>query len=122
MFTLLTLGKTAYLHLKVIQEMISGTPFLYQAISGTVYYVSQEIIKIDSSWGPKNYIQAFVDGDDQVHWPSAYLENKHIQNIAAMSPRGIHDTKSWRKQYNHGRGVDIYAISLWTFQELYIAG
>ena len=56
-------GKTAYIYLRIIENMIEGRPFLFQVIDGTIYHIAEKGVEAVQSWSSKERIEAFVDGD-----------------------------------------------------------
>ncbi|KIK06036.1 hypothetical protein K443DRAFT_674600 [Laccaria amethystina LaAM-08-1] len=54
-------GKTAYLHLRLVQCMITGTPCLFQTRDRVVYLVAESVTRVDDWTG--GFIVAFCDAD-----------------------------------------------------------
>src|SRR6266567_8066446 len=114
-------GKTAYLYLNIIENMIEGRPFLYQAIGGSVYHVSEKGVEAVQSWSPKETIVAFVDGDKRDYEPNEILlRRRSVQLIVASSLNGTN--QKWIKQAGHGSSVTKLAVNLWSYEELLLTG
>ncbi|KAN0103607.1 hypothetical protein V8E52_011816, partial [Russula decolorans] len=110
-------GKTAYLYLRIIENMIEGRPFLFQAIEGTVYHVAEKGVKVVQSWSSKETIVAFVDFDAGDYRPNWTLIRHSVQLVVASSPEGANH--KWTKQLGH---ITRLAIKLWSSEELLRTG
>ncbi|KAF5376092.1 hypothetical protein D9615_007752 [Tricholomella constricta] len=115
-------GKTAFLHLKMVQCIIKSHPFLYQTMHGTVYHVSQTVTQIDS-WSSKEGITAFLDGDQTQPGscvPKPFLLSRFVQIIIVSSPQ---DTKqTWMKQLGVFGYVAKHVTALWSPKEFFLTG
>jgi len=81
-------GKTAYLYLRIIENMIEGRPFLYQAIGGTVYHVAENGVEAVQSWSSQEIIVAFVDGDEGDYKPDEILLRRSVDlNVSPLRNR-----------------------------------
>ena len=90
--------------------MIEGCSFLFQANKNTVYHVSEDGVKVISSWQSKSNIVAFVDGDKGDHAPHDLLPGEAVQLIVASSPNGAN--QHWMKQGGQGSSVHALVIKL----------
>jgi hypothetical protein len=101
--------------------MIEGRTFLYQAIGGSVYHVSQKGVEAVHSWSSEETIVAFVDGDKGDYEPNGMILICHsVQLIVAPSPKGAH--QKWIKQTGHGSSDTTLAVKLWSHEELLLTG
>ena len=110
-------GKTAYLHLRVIQFMIEGRPFLYQALDGTVYHFNENGVQAIRSWSSSEEIVAFVDGDENNETPNLMLRGGRVQIILASCLEGAR--AKWTKQAGF---IKVIVTELWSPHELFLAG
>jgi hypothetical protein len=101
----------------MIQFMIEGCPFLYQALDGTVCHVDENGIEVIQVWLSDEVIVAFVDGDKKNYGPKHMLRRDTVQIILATSPRGA--DRGWMKQVG---GVTTFATELWSPCELFLTG
>jgi len=101
----------------VIQFMIQGCPFLYQATNGTVYHVHEKGVQAIESWLSNEKIVAFVDGDKEDHQPDDMLMAHEVQIVLASPPKGAH--QQWMKQKPGGT---VLATKLWSAHELFLTG
>ena len=113
-----TQGKTAYIYLRMICSMISGIPFLYQSIGGTVYHVADAITMI-TSWSSGN-IYAYVDADEKNFVPQRFIRRSWIKIIADTSPKST--DQLWMKQMAYNESPITFATKLWTESELLVTG
>jgi hypothetical protein len=113
-------GKTAYLHLKIIESMIEGRQFLYQSEEGTVYHAAEERVEAVQSWRSEETIVAFIDCDSRNSEPRGFLKRRSVQLIVAASPRGAF--QKWTKQLGHGGFITTLVVRLWSYKELLLAG
>jgi hypothetical protein len=111
-------GKTAYLHLRIIEYMIEGRPFLFQPDRGTVYHVANDGVNVVWSRPPDEAIVAFVDGDPEDFVPQKFLIHHSVQLIVASSPKV--SSEKWIKQA--GNTVTQIATNLWSEKELLLTG
>ena len=110
-------GKITYLHLRIIESLIAGRPFLYQSTEGAVYHVSQNGVEAIWSWSPKTHIVAFVDGDEGDRKPQDFLFRSLVQIIVISSPEG-----AYRPWVSPNIKVTKLATSLWSPHELFLTG
>ena len=108
-----------YLHLRVIQYMIEGRAFLYQAQNKIVYHVNEEGVNAISSWPSDEDIVAFVDADGVDYEPDYMLRKSSVQIILVASPKG--GRSRWAGQMRTGL-IKRIATDLWSPRELFIAG
>ena len=111
-------GKTAYIYLRIIENMIEGRPFLFQAIGGTVYHVAEKGVEAVQSWSSEETIEAFVDGDKKE--PSYILRRPSVQLIVASPPSGA--SPEWAKQIGPGSFVTQLVVKPWSENELELTG
>ncbi|KAH9980526.1 hypothetical protein BJV74DRAFT_887757 [Russula compacta] len=114
------MGVTTYLHFKIIEKMIEGCPFLYQAYEGTVYHVSKNGVEPIHSWSSEESIVAFLDGDEENFGPKDFLLRRSVQLIVASSPKGAH--KSWTKRAGHTSRIFKLAVKVWSYDEAFLTG
>jgi len=98
--------------------MIEGRSFLYQAQNKIVYHVNDGGVKAIQTWSSSENIVAFVDGDEAGYEPDHILRKLGVQIILASSPKGA--TARWVSQRQDH--INIIAIDLWSFRELFITG
>ncbi|KAH9952840.1 hypothetical protein BC827DRAFT_1252018 [Russula dissimulans] len=91
-------GKTIYLYLRLIENMIEGRPFLFQDIEGNVYHVAEKGVEVVKSRPSKESIMAFVDLDEK--------------------KRPDH----WIKQASPTRPPTQLVVALWSYEELILTG
>ncbi|KAH9989077.1 hypothetical protein BJV74DRAFT_458000 [Russula compacta] len=91
-------GKTAYLYLRIIKNMIDDDQLL--AIQ------HQHV--------------AFVDGNKGDHAPHYLLFDSFVQLVVASSPKGA--DQSWMNQGGHGSSVRPFVAKLWSLNELILTG
>ena len=115
-----TSGKTAYIHLKMIEYMIKQRSFIYQTFDGNVYKVSDTCELINESWSPTAPITAFIDADSQTFKLQPFLDDQHVQLILAMSPKGTL-SPNFKQPANDGEMMS-YVAALWSPSELYLTG
>ncbi|KAH9985077.1 hypothetical protein BJV74DRAFT_718521, partial [Russula compacta] len=113
-------GKTAYLYLRIIEQMIKGCSFLFQVNRTTVYHVFENGVEVISSWPLEKEIVAFVDGNKGDHSPKDFLLDRFVQLVVASSPNG--PDQPWRKQGGHGASVIAFVAKLWSLKELILTG
>ncbi|KAH9978410.1 hypothetical protein BJV74DRAFT_888255 [Russula compacta] len=113
-------GKTAYLYLRIIEQMIKGCSFLFQVNGTTVYHVSENGVEVISSWPLEKNIVAFVDGDKGDYKPNDFLLDRFVQLVVASSPKGT--DQPWRKQGGHGASIKAFVAKLWSLEELIHTG
>ena len=101
----------------VIQCMIEGRPFLYQAKDETVYHVNEKGVQAIQTWSSREEIVAFVDGDNEGHGPSYMLRRQSVQIVLASPPNGVN--QPWIKRNGC---VMMLATKLWSARELFLAG
>jgi hypothetical protein len=115
-------GKTAFLHLKIVEFIINGRPFLYQTMHGAVYHVSRTVTLIDS-WPSNKGITAFIDGDQTYRdscVPKSFLVSRYVQLIVASSPEGTN--QKWQKQLGNIGFVTELVSALWSPEEFFLTG
>jgi len=112
-------GKTTYLYLRMVESMIEGRPFLFQAIQGTVYHVAERGVKVVRSWSSEETIVAFVDAD-KYHEPRCILFCDSVQLIVASPPKGINP--HWTEQADLGTSITQLVTELWLYKELLLTG
>jgi len=102
--------------------MIEGCPFLFQAMQGTVYHVSEKGVEVvrSRSWSPKETIVAFVDIDRANHEPDHILRDRSVQLIVASSPKGTN--QPWANQAGFLISITQLVIQLWSDKELFLTG
>ncbi|KAH9962050.1 hypothetical protein BJV74DRAFT_871449 [Russula compacta] len=113
-------GKTAYLHLRIIEKMIEGCSFLYQGRNQTVYHVAENGVEAINSWSSEETVVAFVDGDLGSCGPQSFLLCKPVQLVVASFPQGAY--QKWTKQAGHGSFIFTFAVKLWSLDELFLTG
>jgi hypothetical protein len=113
-------GKTAYMFLRIIENMIEGRPFLFQDVAGTVYHVAENGVEMVRSWSSNNPIVAFVDGDKANFEPKEMLYRRSVQLVVASSPKGAY--LKWTSQTGHASSVTRIATKLWSEKELLLTG
>ena len=99
----------------MIESMIEGRPFLFQAIQGTVYHVTEKGVEVVWSWPSKETIVAFVDADEYPK-PQRFLFRDSVQIIMASSPKGTNP--GWTKQAVLGNSITQLVTELWLYKEL----
>ena len=109
-----------YLHVRVIESLIAGKPFLYQSNNGTVYHVAENGVEEIWSWSSNAKIVAFVDGDQENCEPKTFLFKSSVQIILSSPPKGAY--QKWIQQAEPDTDVTKLAIKLWSPQELFLAG
>jgi len=108
-----------YLYLRMIESMIEGCPFLFQATRGTVYHVAEKGVQVVQSWSSIETIVAFVDAD-QYHEPQPFLVHDSVRLIVASSPKGI--IPVWTKRADLAQSIPQFATELWSYKELLLTG
>jgi hypothetical protein len=114
-------GKTAYLYLKIVEFMIQGRPFLYQAHDGTVCHVSEKGVERIDGWPSRHLIVAFIDGDMAGYAPQGFLINSSVKLILAVSPKGAVN-QPWVKQGGEELNITTLAVDRWSPRELFLTG
>lgn len=115
-----TSGKTAYIHLKMIECMIAQCPFICQTLDRDVYKVSDNLALIDKYWSPTAPIIAFLDADIPPFKPKPFLDDPFIQLIAASSPQGA--SQPFMNQLAHEGHFILFATALWSPSKLFVTG
>jgi hypothetical protein len=110
-----------YLYLRMIENMIEGRPFLYQAKAGAVYHVAEEGVEVaqSSSWPSDETIVALVDGDAKEFALNDILIHHSVQLIVTSSPKV--ENLDWIKQSGPA-SVTQLVVKLWTHEELLLTG
>jgi hypothetical protein len=103
----------------MIENMIGGRPFLYQAREGAVYHVSGKGVEAAESWPSEETIVAFVDLDKKYE-PNEMLRRRSVQMIVAASPKGT--SQKWIKYIGHSSSVTPLVARLWSQKELLLTG
>lgn len=112
-------GKTAYIYLRIIENMIEGRPFLFQPMDGTVYHVAENSVEeAVQSWSSEETIEAFVDGDKKT--PSYILRHPSVQLIVASPPSSA--SPEWARQIGPGSFVTQLVVKPWSREELFRTG
>jgi len=105
----------------MIESLIAGHQFLYQAADGNVYHVAQKGVEaLQSAWPPGSPIRAFVDGDKGNTEPRDFIRLPSVQIIIASSPQGA--SQKWMNQTGSFLFFTKLATSLWTSRELFLTG
>ena len=101
------------------------SPFLYQAMDGTVYHINQKGVQVIRSWSSEEEIVAFVDGNKDYE-PDFILFHSKVQIVLASSPKGAN--QRWMPvkqigrvkvlQLNYGRAASFIS---WVCQSLRVA-
>ena len=115
-----TSGKTAYIHLKMIEYMIERRPFIYQTLDGDVYEVSDTLVSIDKRWSPTAPITAFIDADSDTFKLQPFLNRPYVRLILASSPKGT-SSSYWRQLAQDGI-MRRFVAALWSPKELFLTG
>jgi hypothetical protein len=115
-----TSGKTAYIHLKMIEYMIDQRKFIYQTLEGDVYEVSDTCVLIDEYWSPTAHIRAFIDADSDKFKLQPFLNDRYVQLILASPPKGT--SLSEFKQLDDDGIIRRYVADLWSPSELFLTG
>jgi len=104
----------------MIENMIEGRPFLFQAIQGTVYRVAGEGVEVVRSWSSEETIVAFVDADKD-YGPNHILRfDGSVQLIVASPPNGL--PPRWTKQVPPTAAITQLVVKLWSYEELLLTG
>ena len=104
----------------MIEYMIEGRPFLFQATQKTVYHVAKEGVAVVRSWSSEEPIVALVDADKKNYELKTMLTDRSVQLIMASSPRG--PDESWIKQAAPRVGITKLVIDPWSYKELFLTG
>ena len=115
-----TSGKTAYIHLKMIEYMIQRRPFIYQTLDGDVYEVSDTCVSIDKHWSPTAPITAFLDADSDSFTLRPFLNHPYVQLILASSPKGT--SSSYLRQLAQDGIMMRFVAALWSPNEFFLTG
>jgi hypothetical protein len=100
----------------MIENMIEGRPFLYQAKEGVVYHVDKKGVEVVQSWSSRDEIVAFIDGDKGDYEPKDFLTHQSVQLIVASSPKGV--CCKWSKKM----AILKLVVKLWSLNELLLTG
>ena len=105
----------------MVEYMIEGRPFLYQAKAGAVYHVAEEGVEVaqSSSWPSDETIVALVDGDAKDFALNDILNHHSVQLIVASSPKV--ENLDWIKQAGPA-SVTQLVVYLWTHKEVLLTG
>ena len=115
-----TSGKTAEIHLKIIEYMIERRPFIYQTLDGDVYEVSDTCVSIDQHWSPTAPITAFLDADSDSFKLQPFLNRPYVQLILASSPKGT--SSSYLRQLAQDGIMMRFVAALWSPNEFFLTG
>ena len=104
----------------MIESMLEGRPFLYQAMGGTVYHVAENGVEVVRSWPSQESITAFIDGDKGDFEPKTFLFDDFVQLVVASTPKGAY--QKWTKQTGHRSLIFKLVVELWSLNEFLLTG
>jgi hypothetical protein len=94
----------------MIESLLEGRPFLYQAMAGTVYHVTEKGVEVVKSWPSQKSITAFIDGDKGDYEPKSFLFDDFVQLVVASSPKGAY--KKWTKQTGYRSSIFKLVVTI----------
>jgi hypothetical protein len=112
-----TSGKTAYIHLKMIEYMIERRPLIYQTLDGDVYEVSDTCVSIGKHWSLTAPITAFLDADSDTFKLQPFLNHPYVQLISAWSSKGTES--SYLRQLAQDSIMMRFVAALWSPSEVF---